>query len=64
MFTLTDGIEKRSHPSRVRGLKLASYYRQTVRGRSHPSRVRGLKQVVLPTLYLYQGSRTPRGCVD
>ena len=40
---MTRGKRRSSHPSRVRGLKQASYTLGLAEQSSHPSRVRGLK---------------------
>ena len=41
-----DVVDLTSHPVRVRGLKLLSFYLPPFSVRSHPVRVRGLKPVV------------------
>ena len=53
----------KSHPTRVRGLKLAKVLFKASWMKSHPTRVRGLKP---PRHWTGRGSRcrTPRGCVD
>ena len=54
-----------SHPSRGRGLKLATAGAMAYGAKmSHPSRVRGLKLDRLKALLLGPGRRTLHGCVD
>jgi len=55
----------KSHPARVRGLKLLITYIVAMPGvMSHPARVRGLKLLITLPMLMPGVSRTPRGCVD
>ena len=54
---------KRSHPMRVRGLKLLQVFTNLQMSLSHPMRVRGLKLSALQRIVLFL-RRTPCGCVD
>mgnify|MGYP000862960858 CR=1 FL=1 len=55
-----EGIFSTSHPSRVRGLKLADEKASKANKRSHPSRVRGLKRSLNQLLRLRLGSHPSR----
>ena len=63
LLALTSKPLDESHPTRVRGLKLATTYTQVGEPASHPTRVRGLKpearHIQTPIL-----CRTLHGCVD
>ena len=52
-----------SHPTRVRGLKLATLTTSPIAIQSHPTRVRGLKSKLLDDLKK-EFCRTLHGCVD
>ena len=56
-------LNMRSHPTWVRGLKLAGDYEIIYQQESHPTWVRGLK-LESDSTFNHQRCRTLRGCVD